>query len=134
MTRLLATLAAIFAACQACTPVPPVTPLPDASDASALGEASPAPSTCAAACLEMQLLGCVVLPDCATVLQEDTTNHLIRNAQTAAPLTCADIVAAKSVSALNAIGQPCGPLVDQTPRVDALMDAAAGVMRAITGP
>ena len=98
----------------ACTPVPPVVPTPDASDASALGEAAPATDSgftgpCAPACLELQVLGCVVLPDCATVLQQDTTNRLIRNAKTGQPLTCADVAAARSVADVKAMGQPCGP-------------------------
>jgi hypothetical protein len=106
--RSLVAIALLSAISLCCTPQP-VVPKPDSSDASALGEA-PAPlSPCAQACADMLKAGCIVMDDCATVLQENTMAGRIRNAKTGKTLQCPDIVGVKTAADVQAIGQKCGP-------------------------
>lgn len=85
----------------ACTQAPPVSPKPDASDA--------AISSCDQACKNLANLGCPIglRPTCSSFISSMTLSDEVANQVTKQPLTCTDIVNAKTIADIKSIGFGC---------------------------
>lgn len=110
MTRL-----AIFAALAltACPPSQPPAPVPpDATDGAPMpvqdAAAPPGPTTpCEAACAALARLCGPQLDDCVQVMSQIDGQRILRETVSGKPLTCADVAAATSKTAMRALGVVC---------------------------